>query len=413
MRKIIPLLLLLCSTATFSQVITKEDSLSVGLVPANSNTVLSGYGEVVVNYNLKTRTAIADLRRNVMFFGHKFSDKISFFSELEIEHALVEMPEEEGGSSGEVAMEQLFIKFNLNKNNYITAGLIIPRIGVINENHLPTTYNGNDRPFVERLVIPSTWRELGISWYGNFRRIGGLNYSVAIMNGLSSASFESENGIRGGRGEGSRASASNMAVTGALLYYTGNWRFQLSGYTCGTAGITKTEADTLKLSNGAFGTPVHLGEISIQRKAKVLSVKALATFINIPDAYAINRAYKNNTANNIAGGYLEAGINIFHFFNATSQKNLTIFSRIEWMDLQLKRPDNAIADNTLIKKYLVAGVSWLPIRGIVIKADYVMSSIGDPNKTFGSDIISPTASTNSPLTFSRNGYCNLGIGYSF
>jgi len=60
--------------------------------------------------------------------------------------------------------------FDLNKNNYIIAGLYIPRIGIINENHLPTTYNGNQRHFVEKYIIPSTWREIGVGLYGQSDR---------------------------------------------------------------------------------------------------------------------------------------------------------------------------------------------------------------------------------------------------
>jgi hypothetical protein len=70
---------------------------------------------------------------------------------------------------------------NINRNNYIVGGLFIPRIGITNENHLPTTFNSNDRPFVEQFVIPATWRELGISVYGQIPKIPGLNYSAVIM----------------------------------------------------------------------------------------------------------------------------------------------------------------------------------------------------------------------------------------
>ena len=51
-------------------------------------------------------------------------------------------------------MEQAYLKFDVGRTHYLTAGLIIPRIGIINENHLPTTFNGVNRPFVETYVIP-------------------------------------------------------------------------------------------------------------------------------------------------------------------------------------------------------------------------------------------------------------------
>ena len=41
------------------------------------------------------------------------------------------------GVTGEVAMEQAYLKFVLNPRQYIVAGLFLPRIGIVNENHLP------------------------------------------------------------------------------------------------------------------------------------------------------------------------------------------------------------------------------------------------------------------------------------
>ena len=267
---------LLYLSTSFSQIITKEDSLNAGLMRSNNATVISGYGQAKVEYDQRNKTGEANITRNVLFFGHKFSDKIQFFSEMELEDAKVS-----GGSpGGEISMEQLFLKFNINHNNYISAGLFIPRLGIINENHLPTTFNGNDRPFVERLVIPSTWRELGICYYGSSQRIQGLNYTLGLVNGLNCSGFEFGSGIREGRYEGSNASASNLAITGALLYYINNFRFQLSGYYGGSNGVNKYTSDSLKLNNGAFGTPVALGECN----AQYLSKKCMKNMPNLQRA---------------------------------------------------------------------------------------------------------------------------------
>ena len=125
------------------------------------------------------------LERAVLFVGHQFSSKISFFSELEIENAKVE-----GGinNNAEISMEQAFLKFNLNAHQYLIGGLFVPRIGILNENHLPVNFNGVERPLVETFIIPATWRELGIGFYGNSEKIP-LNYSVALLNGQEGQNF--------------------------------------------------------------------------------------------------------------------------------------------------------------------------------------------------------------------------------
>src|ERR1700712_912955 len=193
-------------------IMTNEDSLMSG---SNSQkTVISGYGSAFYQRNFDQQQSTVTLERAVLFVGHQFSQKISFFSELEIENAKVE-----GGVSNnaEISMEQAFLKFNLNAHQYIIAGLFVPRIGILNENHLPINFNGVERPMVETFIIPATWRELGIGFYGSSDKLP-LNYSVALVNGLNSAGFEHGTGIMGGRAEGSSALANNLALTASLQY---------------------------------------------------------------------------------------------------------------------------------------------------------------------------------------------------
>ena len=399
-------LAILCfSIIAKAQVLTSEDSLSAGLTPSNNSTVISGYGQAKVNYDLRFGTGEASLTRNVMFFGHKFNDKFGFFSETEMEDAKVEG----GGHSGEISVEQLFIKTNLNREMYLITGLFIPRIGIINENHLPTTFNGNDRPFVERLIIPSTWREIGISLFGQTRLIPGLNYSLSIMNGLKASSFEYGTGIREGRQEGSLATASNIAVSGSLLYYYKNFRIQTSGYIGGSSGISKKEADSLKLDNGMFGMPVSLVEANIQYHHKGVQFKALATLVTIKEANKINNAYNNKTPNEMLGYYVETGYNILYLFNKKPAQNLTIFGRYEFLDLNSNVPENVNKDEYHQKQYFITGITYQPTRGIAFKADYVYAYTGNYNTSNYS-----TNPNSSILPFYKdNSFLNIGIAYSF
>ncbi|HEU4719591.1 MAG TPA: hypothetical protein VFU15_17225 [Bacteroidia bacterium] len=393
----------LAISPVYAQVLTHEDSLSAGLVRSNSSTVISGYGEARVTYDLIDRTGNADLTRNVLFVGHRFNQKIFMFSEWEIEDAKVEG----GEPGGEIAMEQLFLKFNVNRDLYVNAGLFIPRLGIINENHLPTTFNGIDRPYVETFVIPSTWREMGIALYGQTPRLPGFNWTVGLFNGLNSEEFGNGSGIREGRFEGKNASASNLAVSAALLYYRDAFRFQVSGYYGGTAGLSHRDADSLRLDSGPFGTPVALAEADAQYISEGFTFKALGTIVAIPDAQNINRAYANNTPQMMWGAYAEAGYNVLHPF-ATPEKNLVVFARYEMLDLNAKMSENGIRDESLRQQYLVTGVTWMPVRGIAVKADYTMRTTGKPNPALQ---INPYV--NGQVFYATRGFVNLGIAYSF
>src|SRR5712671_1056224 len=79
---------------------------SAGATPTVSNTTVGGYGEFTYNKyrNTDVNNNQADLRRFVLFFGHRFNDSIRFYSELEFEHAVVS-----SGDRGEAELEQAFV----------------------------------------------------------------------------------------------------------------------------------------------------------------------------------------------------------------------------------------------------------------------------------------------------------------
>jgi hypothetical protein len=395
---------ILASFTCAAQVLTPEDSLHAGLVRSDHTTVISGYGEAKVSYDMQLKTGQANLTRNVLFIGHRFSPRIALFSEMEVENARVE-----GGSAGgELSMEQLFLKFNVTRDIYLTAGLFIPRMGIINENHLPTTFNGNDRPFTEQLVIPATWREMGLGIYGTLPRIPGLHWSAALLNGLNSANLRHGSGLMEARGEGSQASAANLAITGALRYYWKDFQFQASGYYGGSAGLTQREADSLHLDYGAFGTPMAVWAADAQYLSQGLRVKLLATAVSIPDAGRINRAYASNTPELMTGAYAEVGYNLVHAFAPESKRELEFYVRGEKMDLNAAIPGNGIDDPTLDRTYLVTGLTYTPVSGVCIKADYVLRHTGAPNPA-----LLVSAYPRQLPYYPDNGFLNLGVAYSF
>ena len=388
-----------------AQVLTNEDSLSSGLLARDKATIISGYGEAQYSYDVQRRNSEATLKRVVLFVGHKFNNKISLFTELEVEDALVVGNEE---SKGEIAMEQAFLKFNFkNPSNYIVAGLFIPRLGFINENHLPSTFNGVDRPFVEQFVIPSTWREIGVGYFGTIQKIPGLNYSIALTNGLNSAGFRNGSGIRDGRQLGSKTQGTSLGLSASVLYYINNFRLQASGYIGGTTALEKRVADSLLLNSGPFGNPADLFEMNAQYSYKGWNIRAIASYVGIPQASAINRAYAHNIPNSLYGGYAEIGYNLL-YNKFHDEKELIAFGRFEYMNLSATLPPNGVQNDANNQKYIVAGFTFKPIKGVAVKADYVQRMTGELNKAL---IITPFPQ--QVPYFKNNGFINLGIAYNF
>lgn len=383
---------------------TGED-LMTGNNAGTSQTVLSGYGQASYQRDFQYKNSVVNLDRVVLFVGHQFNSKIAFFSELEIADARVEG----GKPMGEVGMEQAYLKFSLNPRQYFVAGLFIPRIGILNENHLPTNFNGVERPLVEQLVIPSTWREVGVGFYGQMSTLP-IAYSIGVMNGLNASQFTHGTGIGDGKGGGQRASGNNLAVTAAVKAFVGDFQIQVSGYTGGTISASKYSADSLNLSSGIAAAPIYLGEADVQYAIGGFTAKILASYIAYPSASDINRAYANNTASGMYGAYAEIGYNFFQGLKTErfENKQLIGFIRYEKLDLNSKIPVNGIYDGTLKQSHFLAGLNYMPIPNVCIKADVRLTHTGPYNKSL---VVNPPP-VMRPYP-ENDQFLNIGIGYSF
>jgi len=181
-------------------------------------TSVGGYGEVHYN-NLDADDSARDLdqvdfHRFVLFFGHEFSDRIRFFSELEIEHSIAG-----DGQPGEVELEQAYVDFALTDTLSTRAGLFLLPVGIINETHEPPSFYGVERNDVENIILPSTWWEAGASLNGHFDN--GLSWDVALHSGLAMPTTGgSAFRVRSGRQKVGEAIASDPAYT-ARVKYTG------------------------------------------------------------------------------------------------------------------------------------------------------------------------------------------------
>ena len=122
-----------------------------------------------------SRTARLDFHRFVLLVTHSFSDRIRFVGELELEHAFVEGLEE----AGELELEQAYVDFLLSRRFNVRAGMLLVPVGIINERHEPPVYYGVERPFVDTVIVPTTWFEAGAGVHGEVGR--GWRYRAYVM----------------------------------------------------------------------------------------------------------------------------------------------------------------------------------------------------------------------------------------
>ncbi len=98
---------------------------------------------------------------------------------------------------GEVELEQAYVDFLLTRAFNIRAGMLLVPMGIINERHEPPVFQGVERPFVDTVIIPTTWFDGGAGVHGEIGR--GLRYRAYVMAPLDATEFSADEGIRDGR----------------------------------------------------------------------------------------------------------------------------------------------------------------------------------------------------------------------
>lgn len=180
-------------------------------------TTFAGYGEL--HYNNRDFADVAlgsskdvDYHRFVTFIGHRFNDRVRFFSEVEIEHSLAG-----DGKPGEVEIEQAWVQFALNDRLSAQTGLFLIPVGIMNETHEPPTFYGVERNNVESIILPSTWWEAGAGLSGRAGR--GISWDFAVHSGLAiPTTGGSAFRVRSGRQKVAEALANDLAMTGRIRY---------------------------------------------------------------------------------------------------------------------------------------------------------------------------------------------------
>ncbi|EKD36652.1 MAG: hypothetical protein ACD_75C01424G0001, partial [uncultured bacterium] len=131
-------------------------------------------------------------------------------------------------------VEQAFLDFKLQREFNVKAGIMLVPLGATNLYHEPTNFNSTERPELDRYLIPSTWREMGVGIHG---ALGDrVDYQLMVMNGLDGTEFSAKNGIREGRQNMNKDLNRNKAVTGRLeVRPATNLYTNLSFYTANSA----------------------------------------------------------------------------------------------------------------------------------------------------------------------------------
>jgi hypothetical protein len=320
---------------------------------------VSGYMDFHLNKD-RGEPFKADFHRFVLLFGHSFSDRIKFWSELEVEHAFVEGQED----GGEVALEQAYLDFLIKPYFNLRAGMVLTPVGLINERHEPPAYNGVERPFVETTLIPTTWRELGIGITGDLGR--GFRYRAYLASSLDASRFDAEHGIAEGRTNGLDASFRNPAKVGRLEY-TGIRRLAVgASFYSGHAGFTTPGINPL----------VSIADLDARYRIRQFDLRGLFVQLWISQAAELNRrgqllnGVNPNVASAMQGYYLEPAI---HVLPRSFAHDMALFGRYEKYNTQHRMPPGYVALPQFDRHSWVMGATYKPHPDIAVKFDYAVN----------------------------------------
>ncbi len=345
---------------------------SDNLLLKDSKLVLGGYGEVHYNQPMDGTTfnnGILDVHRVVMLLGYNFNEKTQFVTELEFEHVK------------EVYVEQAFLQYKLNNFLNLKGGLMLVPMGIVNEYHEPTTFNGVERPLIDKYISPTTWREIGLGVSGNVLTTS-IKYQAYVMTGFNgydgAANLNGKNGLRSGRQKGAESYISSPNFSGKVEFYgVRGLNIGLSGYLGKTQstlydGVNKNDDASIIMADSSVVSVSMLG-LDTRYNIKGLQLRGQFYYADLENSEQYNvftansEGVLNDLGSSMIGFYAEAGYNVLR--SSKTGKQLVPFVRYEFLNTHNSVESNINKNVNYEKNVITTGFSLKLTKGAVAKAD--------------------------------------------
>lgn len=375
---------------------------------------LGGYGEMVSafkDYGMnrfyghpegspKESRATISIPRFVLALDYKFSPKWVLGAEIEFESGgtgtAVELERAENGEyetelekGGEVAIEQFHLTRLIHPAFNVRVGHMIVPVGLTNAHHEPMNFFGTVRPEGESTIIPCTWHETGLAFFGSFgKRAARFNYQAMVVSGLNANGFDRNNWVQKGKQGKFEEDRLQHPAFVARLDWTGvsGLRAGVSYYYCDNAG---GNADISTVYNTKF--PVNIFTVDAQYVHPYVIARANVLTGNVGNAGELS--LRNGKLNKLAPytrlvpvakravSYAgEVGLNLRNIIGREDLPEIIPFARYEYYNAQEEgdksRAYISVMDQRLKTSMWVFGLNYRVGNGIVVKADYTTRRIG-------------------------------------
>ncbi len=322
---------------------------------------LGGYVEGNTNYFVEDGVSEGfsmELRRFNIFLYAPIASRLRFFSELEFEHG-----------TEEISLETAQLDIQMTPALSARMGIIVLPIGAFNQNHDSPRWEFIDRPLVSTRIIPATLSDVGFGAYGRVQPRDGmtLTYDAYLSNGLGDGIITNDEGRtsipHGKRAEqfeednnGSPALSGRFAVQQRSLGELGLSWYGANYNSFRAEGVPVDEARRVTIAAVDFSTSV--GSLSIRGEAALARVK-------LPPSLTEVFAHRQQ------GAHVDFVLPVVRRrMLGSASATINVALRLEYIDLNV---GNFSSTGAVIRDDVtaaVAGLSFRPTAGTVLKANY-------------------------------------------
>lgn len=340
---------------------------------------ISGYMDFHYN-DWQREDPVLDFHRFVLLFNHSFSERVRFVAELELEHAVVS-----DETDGELELEQAYVDFLIRRSFNVRAGMLLVPVGIINERHEPPVFHGVERPFVDAVIVPTTWFDTGVGIHGELR--GGFRYRAYAMAPLDATGFTADDGVRDGRQKGARSNARSLAGTGRLEYIGRPGLVLGTSIWSGDTGFQNIRLDT-HLTMIEFDGRYRYGELETRGQYAHAFLQGSGA---LNDAQTRVTGVNPNVAEQLRGFYVEGS---YFIVPKPAPREVAVFVRYENFDTQYRMPPGFLPLKQFDREAWVVGATFFPDPDVAVKFDYTV-------------LTNQSAIVRAPNSF------NVGLGWWF
>lgn len=346
-------------------------------IASAGGTSVGGYVEGNTNYFVQDGISEGfsmELRRFNVFLYSQVSRRVRFLSELEFEHG-----------TEEIALETAQIDVRISPWLAVRAGIILPPLGFLNQNHDSPRWDFIERPLVSTDIIPSTLSEVGGGVFGRVpTSAGALTYDLYVTNGLGDGVLDNDLGrthIPAGKGGEAFAEDNNgsPAVSGRLAFRRGSLGELGVSYYGGHYNRFRLEGEEVDESRW-----LGILAVDMQTEAGPVSIRGEAARATIDVPPGMTEIFGDEQW----GAHLDAAVDVWRpAIAGYEDAALSVGLRVEHVDFNVGTFSSTGRDIQDDVTAVVPTVAFRPTAGTVFRINYrrhwTSDFVGNPTIRLG------------------------------